>query len=149
MARSFYRRGGKRSRARAPKGPVNTLCHKICYCNISLLCNFMVIFICFKRVFARIVDFDDSIHVRNQTVVLIFLIYGNWFYPNQSVVGVVGCRLCRWFYPNESQRVLLGAAPPNPLGPEPIFNSRAQAGSRRPWWRCLNGCCGLHLSTLK
>ena len=55
------------------------------------LCNaFLWQFICFKRVFARTVDFDDSLHVRIQTVILIFLIYRNWFYPSESVVGVVG-----------------------------------------------------------
>ena len=33
---------------------------------------------------------DDSFNVRNQTVVLIFLIYQNWFFPSELVVGVVG-----------------------------------------------------------
>ena len=36
---------GKRSRARAPKGPVNTLCHKSLYCYISLQCIFMTIYL--------------------------------------------------------------------------------------------------------
>ena len=68
-------RGGKRSRARAPKGPVNILCHRI----LLLLYIFAVHFYgnvsALKGAFARTFDFDDSIHDTNQTVVLIFLIY--------------------------------------------------------------------------
>ena len=33
---------------------------------------------------------DDSFNIRNQTVILIFLIHRNWFFPSESVVGVVG-----------------------------------------------------------
>ena len=55
------------------------------------LCNaFLWQLISFKLVFARTVDFDDSFHVRNQTVVSIFLINRNCFYPSESLVGVVG-----------------------------------------------------------
>ena len=68
-------RGGKRSRALAPKGPVHFMCHRIFFIAIYLCSAFLWQFICFERVFARTVDFDDSFHVRDQTVVLIFLIY--------------------------------------------------------------------------
>ena len=32
--------------------------------------------------------FDDSQQVTSQTVVLIFLFYGYWFYPSETVVAV-------------------------------------------------------------
>ena len=76
--------GGKRSRVRKYFAPNNFVIA------IHLCSAFLWHFICFKRVFARTVYFDDSFNVRNQSVVLIFLIYRNWFYPSKSVVGVIG-----------------------------------------------------------
>ena len=83
-------RGGKRSRARAPKGPVNILCLKALlllyisavhfYDNLSALKGYLQEPSTLMTVFM----------VRNQTVVLLFLIYLNLFYPSESVVGVVG-----------------------------------------------------------
>ena len=84
-------RGGKRPRAWAPKGPVNILCHKILLLLYISAVHFYGNSSAFKRVFARTVYFDDSYNVRDQTVVLIFLIYRNWwFYSSSSVIGVVG-----------------------------------------------------------
>ena len=71
------------------RGPY-ILCAIDFFIAIYLCSAFLWQFICFERVFARTVDFDDSFHVRDQTVVLIFLIYRNWFCPSESVVGVVG-----------------------------------------------------------
>ena len=80
---------------------------------IHLCRAFLWHFICFKRVFARTVYFDDSVNVRSQTVVLIFLIYRNWFYPSESVVGVI-----KGAFPSFSGR-LKGVVAKNFLGLRP------------------------------
>ena len=77
-------RGGKRSKAVAPKGPVSTLCHEsLLMLYISAL-HFMTIYL-LEKVFPRVVDFDDSIHDRNQTVVLVSRYYSGPVPANQSV----------------------------------------------------------------
>ena len=68
----------------------NISCHKNWLLLYNFCSAFLRQFVYFKRVFASYVDFDDSIHETNETVVLIFLFYRNWFYHSESVVSIVG-----------------------------------------------------------
>ena len=83
-------RGGKRSRARAPRWPVNILYHTILLLLYISAMHFYGDWSALKGYLQEPLTFDDSFHVRNQTVVSIFLIYRNCFYPSESLVGVVG-----------------------------------------------------------
>ena len=55
-------RGGKRSRARAQKGPVNILCHTILLLLYIFAVHFYGNLSALRGVFATTFDFDDSIH---------------------------------------------------------------------------------------
>ena len=60
-----------------------------CYCYVSLQCILRQ-FICFKGYLQEPSTLMTVFMVRNQTIILLFLIYLNLFYPSESVVGAVG-----------------------------------------------------------
>ena len=80
--RQDHREGGLRGLK--VRGPYRLCAIKSHDCNISLRRIFMK-FISLKRVFARTVDFDDSVYMI-QTIVVIFLFNRHSFYPSESVI---------------------------------------------------------------
>ena len=67
-------------------GPVNILRHEIFVLRYISAVHFYGKLSALKGHLQEPSTFDDSFHVRDQ---LIFLIYRNWFYRSESVVGVV------------------------------------------------------------